>query len=68
MTLLDRAGALLPAARLRSRDAIHLVSALVLGTELTALVSYDDRRTDAARTLGLPVIGPGQANQLSAAT
>ncbi len=51
------AGAVQPPA-LRTLDAIHLASALSLGPELDAFVTYDDRLADAARMLGLPVVRP----------
>jgi uncharacterized protein len=40
---------------LRSLDAIHLASALTLGSELEALVTYDRRLAEAAGQLGIPV-------------
>ena len=43
---------------LRSLDAIHLASALSLGTELEAFVTYDARLADAARAAGLTVVAP----------
>jgi predicted nucleic acid-binding protein len=43
---------------LRSLDAVHLASALSLGSELGALVTYDARLADAARAAGLEVIAP----------
>lgn len=43
----------------RSLDAIHIASAEQLGSELTALVTYDVRMADAARAAGLPVAMPG---------
>ncbi len=43
---------------LRTLDAIHLASALTLGNELVAMVTYDVRLADAARSLGLPVEAP----------
>lgn len=43
---------------LRTLDAIHLVTALAMGAELDAFVTYDDRLADAARALGLPVVRP----------
>lgn len=43
---------------LRALDAIHLASALALGPELDAFVTYDDRLADAARGVGLPVVRP----------
>lgn len=44
---------------LRSLDALHLASALMLGTELQAFVTYDGRLLDAAETAGLPIQQPG---------
>ena len=43
----------------RSLDAIHVAAAEALGSELTALVTYDIRMADAARAAGLPVAMPG---------
>ena len=43
---------------LRTLDAIHLASALALGPEMDAFVTYDDRLAEAARALGLPVVRP----------
>jgi len=43
---------------LRTLDAIHLATALAMGQELDAFVTYDDRLAAAARTLGLPVVRP----------
>ena len=53
----DRA-AKLP-GRLRVLDAIHVATAEILGSELVALVTYDRRMADAARSVGLPVAMPG---------
>lgn len=44
---------------LRSPDAIHLASALALGGDLDAFVTYDARLADAARAAGLTVVSPG---------
>lgn len=44
---------------LRSLDAIHVATALLLEDELTALVTYDKRMLAAARSEGLPVRSPG---------
>ncbi len=55
--LADRAAALGPPS-LRTLDAIHLATALELGSDLEAFVTYDARLADAARTLGLPVAAP----------
>jgi hypothetical protein len=45
-------------ATLRALDAIHLATALALGGEIDAFVTYDDRLADAARLVGLPVVRP----------
>jgi predicted nucleic acid-binding protein len=50
--------AALPPASLRSLHAIHLATALMLGSELEALVVYDDRLADAAAGAGLPIARP----------
>jgi uncharacterized protein len=55
--VLAAAGELLP-ADLRSLDAIHLATAVQLGTDLARVVTYDDRMIVAARELGLPVASP----------
>lgn len=55
--LLDAAGRLGPPV-LRTLDAIHLQSALLLGDELDALITYDARQADAARDAGLVVRAP----------
>lgn len=47
-----------PDRRLRSLDAIHLATARVLGSDLTALVTYDDRLADAATDAGFEVVSP----------
>jgi len=55
--LLDTA-AVLPGENLRGLDAIHLAAAQRLGSDLTMLVSYDDRMLAAARGLRIPVASP----------
>ena len=45
---------------LRTLDALHLASALLLGGTLTEFVTYDRRLADAARAAGLVVATPGQ--------
>jgi uncharacterized protein len=47
-----------PDRMLRSLDAIHLASARLLGTDLDALVTYDDRLAGAARDAGMYVQSP----------
>ena len=55
--LLERAAAIEPST-VRSLDAIHLATALGLGNDLAAVVTYDSRMSAAAQALGLPVIAP----------
>jgi uncharacterized protein len=43
---------------LRTLDAIHLASALALGRELDAVVTYDRRLAGAAEEAGLAVMSP----------
>ena len=50
-----------PPPLLRTLDAIHLATALVLKPELDAFVVYDRRLAAAAAALGLPVSSPGAA-------
>ena len=46
---------------LRSLDAVHLATAQVAASAdtLTAFVSYDNRLTEAAETLGMATVAPG---------
>ena len=43
---------------LRALDAIHIASALRLGGEVEAFVSYDSRQAEAARQAGLRIEAP----------
>jgi predicted nucleic acid-binding protein len=45
---------------LRTPDAIHLATALSVGEELGALISYDARLSRAATSSGIPVLAPGK--------
>jgi predicted nucleic acid-binding protein len=45
---------------LRSLDAIHLASALSLGDDPDAFITYDERLASAARKLKLRVVQPGR--------
>jgi predicted nucleic acid-binding protein len=47
-----------PDRGLRSLDAIHLATARVLGPDLDAVVSYDDRLVEAAKQAGLTTASP----------
>lgn len=55
--VLSAAADLTPAG-LRTLDAVHLASALVLGDRLDVLIAYDDRLLEAARAAGLAVERP----------
>ena len=54
----DAAGLLEP-SNVRSLDAIHLATALVLGDGLEGLLTYDERMSNAARELGIRSFAPG---------
>jgi uncharacterized protein len=56
-TIRARARMLEPAS-LRSLDALHLATALEVGQDLDALITYDARRSQAASALGLQVLAP----------
>ena len=43
---------------LRSLDAIHLNTARLVSSDLTGIVTYDDRLAAAADVAGLPVVSP----------
>lgn len=55
--ILDTAGILEPRI-LRTLDAIHLATALAIGDDLDAIVTYDARMVEAAGLLGLAAIAP----------
>jgi len=46
-------------AVLRALDAIHVASAVLLGEEISAFITYDGRQSDAATEVGLRVLSPG---------
>lgn len=54
---LETAATLEPAA-IRTLDAIHIATALALGNDLEAIVTYDARMAAAARTAALEVATP----------
>lgn len=56
--LLESAATLRPGTLLRSLDAIHLASALLIGADLGAIVTYDQRMAHAATAMGLPLDAP----------
>jgi hypothetical protein len=47
-----------PEPGLRSLDAIHMATTAVIGSPLSALVTYDQRLAAVARGRGLPVVSP----------
>jgi uncharacterized protein len=49
---------LLEPVTLRSLDALHLATALAVGEELDAIVTYDARMGEAGKELGLRVLSP----------
>ena len=53
------AAASLTPIELRTLDAIHLASALTLGDDLAAVIAYDKRMQDAARSRTISVLAPG---------
>jgi predicted nucleic acid-binding protein len=55
--ILDAAGMLEPRV-LRALDAIHLATAMAVGHDLEAIVTYDERMVDGARLMGLPTATP----------
>ena len=57
--LYERAAFLDPPT-LRTLDAVHLASALSIGSELTGVLTYDARMADGARAFGLEVAAPGR--------
>lgn len=56
-----RLAARVASPNLRTLDAIHLATALTLGTTDVEVVTYDDRMAAAARLHGLRVVQPGRA-------
>lgn len=48
----------IPEPSLRSLDAIHLATAVLLGAELDAFVTYDKRLAAAAADIGIAVVAP----------
>ena len=53
-----RAAAEAGPTQMRSLDAIHLASTLLVRDRLSAFVTYDRRLADVAGSLGLPVESP----------
>ena len=56
-SVFDRAATVEPPS-LRSLDAVHLAAAMDVGDALKGIVTYDDRLSEAASAIGIPVIEP----------
>ena len=56
--VIESAAIMAPGMQVRSLDAIHLATALLVGDELRSVVTYDARMAQAARSLGLAVEAP----------
>jgi predicted nucleic acid-binding protein len=56
--VLDAAGRL-PPGTLRSLDAIHLATAVLLGSDLGSLLTYDRRMRETATAMGMTAASPG---------
>lgn len=50
--------ALMPSPGLRSLDALHLATALLIRGDVGAFIAYDQRLAEAAASSGLPVLQP----------
>ena len=59
--VIRRASGIQPPA-LRTLDAIHVATAQMLGSDLGALISYDNRMLGSARMHNLPRLAPGVAD------
>jgi predicted nucleic acid-binding protein len=57
-TVIEAAMALAPGTFLRTLDAIHLATALLVGDDLRTVVTYDARMIEAAHALGPAVQSP----------
>jgi predicted nucleic acid-binding protein len=55
--ILDAAGTLEQQV-LRTLDAVHLATAIAVGDDLEAVVTYDERMVEAARLIGLSTVSP----------
>lgn len=55
--VIEKAGRL-PDPMLRSLDAFHLATALLIRDDIDALLTYDDRLAAAANTHGIPLLRP----------
>ena len=56
-SILTAAGTIEP-PMMRALDAIHVATALTLGSDLDAVLTYDTRMSEAARSAGLRVEAP----------
>ena len=58
ITVLDTAALLAPDTLLRGLEALHLASASLLGADLRAVLTYEERIGSAAASMGLMVSAP----------
>lgn len=58
ITVIDTAALLAPDTLLRSLEALHLASASLLGADLRAVLTYEERIGSAAASMGLMVSAP----------
>jgi predicted nucleic acid-binding protein len=56
--VIESAAMIAPNKRLRSLDAIHLATALLVGADLRSIITYDAKMSEAAQGLGLVVEAP----------
>ena len=56
--VLESAATIAPDQRMRSLDAIHVATALLVGADLRSIITYDARMSEVARGLGLAVEAP----------
>jgi predicted nucleic acid-binding protein len=56
--IVESASTVAPGRKMRTLDALHLATALLVGDELRSVITYDVRMADAARGLGLAVESP----------
>jgi predicted nucleic acid-binding protein len=56
--VIESAATIAPNKRLRSLDAIHLATALLVGADLRSIITYDVKMSEAAHGLGLAVEAP----------
>lgn len=56
--VLDRAASIAPGTLLRSLDAIHVATAMLIGSDLFEVITYDQRMATICHDLALPTAAP----------